>query len=395
MTATVSYGILLYSFTVFIEPMHRELGWSTAALTGAFSLAQLVSGVAAIPIGRHVDEHGARGVMTGGAMLVVLMLVWWSQVQSLWSFYVLWFALGVAMSAVLYEPAFVVVAVWFRAHRARALTVLTFLGGFASIVFVPLSAYWVVHFGWRTALLLLAAVMLAVPVLLHAIVLRHRPADVGALVDGLPAATVAVSASAPHAALDGTSASDALRTPSFRWFAMAFSVSSLMSTALSVHLVPLLLDRDFTMATAAAAMGVVGLAALPGRLIFTPLGERWSRTMVTASIFVLQAIGIGALLTWDGMPGLWIFSITFGAGFGAITPARAALIAQRFGARHYGRISGVLAFVLSIARAAAPIGASLFVVAIGPGAGYEALLVLFAGLSIVSAAGVMLADRAG
>ncbi|HLM65873.1 MAG TPA: hypothetical protein VK358_00030 [Longimicrobium sp.] len=48
-TETVSYGILQYAFPVFIAPMGAELGWSTAAVTGAFSLATLVSAAAAVP----------------------------------------------------------------------------------------------------------------------------------------------------------------------------------------------------------------------------------------------------------------------------------------------------------------------------------------------------------
>ena len=62
-TATVSYGVLVYAFAVFITPLGAELGWSKARITGAFSLAQLVAGVTAVPLGRWVDRHGARGVM--------------------------------------------------------------------------------------------------------------------------------------------------------------------------------------------------------------------------------------------------------------------------------------------------------------------------------------------
>jgi hypothetical protein len=42
---------------------------------------------------------------------------------------------------VLYEPAFVVVANWFVRKRSRALTVLTFLAGFASVIFIPLAGW--------------------------------------------------------------------------------------------------------------------------------------------------------------------------------------------------------------------------------------------------------------
>jgi hypothetical protein len=55
--------------------MQEELGWSRAALTGAFSLAQLVSGLAAIPVGRWLDQHGPRLLMTIGSCLAMLLVL--------------------------------------------------------------------------------------------------------------------------------------------------------------------------------------------------------------------------------------------------------------------------------------------------------------------------------
>lgn len=74
-TETVSYGILSYAFPVFIAPMEAELGWSRTQVTGAFSLAALVAGAAAVPVGRWVDRHGARALMTAGSVLSTLLLL--------------------------------------------------------------------------------------------------------------------------------------------------------------------------------------------------------------------------------------------------------------------------------------------------------------------------------
>jgi hypothetical protein len=52
---TTAYGVLTYAFGVFLLPMQQELGWSRTALTGAYLLAIIVSGVAAIPVGRWLD----------------------------------------------------------------------------------------------------------------------------------------------------------------------------------------------------------------------------------------------------------------------------------------------------------------------------------------------------
>jgi MFS family permease len=63
------------------------------------------------------------------------------------------------MAAVLYEPAFAVIASWYRdpAERNRALLGLTVIAGFASVIYVPLAGWLVQTHGWRQALMVLAA----------------------------------------------------------------------------------------------------------------------------------------------------------------------------------------------------------------------------------------------
>jgi len=110
---------------------------------------------------------------------------------------------------------------------------------------------------------------------------------------------------------------------------------------------------------------------------------------VTAAIFALAAAAIAILLVSRGPIAVWVFVALFGAGFGAITPARAALLAEAFGAGSYAEISGVLALVLSLARAAAPVGASaLYSASSGlPLTGYDAVLVVL----LIFAAGAAVA----
>ena len=399
-TAMVSYGALLYAFAVFITPMSDELGWSKAKITGAFSLAQLVSGLTAIPVGRWMDRRGARGLMTVGSVLAVLLLIAWSRVHSIGAFYIVWALIGVVSAAVLYEPAFVVVATWFRRDRGRALTLLTFMGGFASVVFVPLTTVLVERFGWRSALVWLAGICLVLTVIPHALVLRHRPGDLGLVPDGDAGATQA-SGTGGTAARFGrgdhrvahaeVTAREAIRTRAFRWMTVAFALSAVTTTAVFVHLVPLLRERGYSAGFAGGAMGVLGLMALPGRLVFTPLGGRWSRTAVTAAVFGMAALAIASLLLSEARVAVWLFVVMFGAGFGAITPARAALVAETFGASSYGEISGVLALVLAIARAAGPIGASVVYEASSAGAAhrYDVVLLVLLVLTLASAVAVL------
>lgn len=351
-TEAISYGVLYYAFAVFLKPMQLELGWSRSLLTGAFSLALLLSGIAGLAVGRWLDLHGPHGLMTFGSICAAGLTLAWSQTHSLLAFYLTWSAIGLVMAAVLYEPAFWVVAARFDRRRARALTVLTFVAGFASVIFVPLAGALVQAQGWRGALITLAAILAVVTIPAHALALRApRHTRLRPLSDSLPQREVTAEKSATRA--------QALRSASFWWLSAAFFLITLSSAALAAHLVPLLTERGYTPLVAASTVGAFGLAALPGRLIFTPLGDRFPRGYVNAMLFLLHALGLIALLTVPGLAGVVIFVTLFGTAFGAVTPARAGIVAELYGSANYGQINGVVAFAMTLARAVGPFAVSL------------------------------------
>ena len=118
-TETVTWGVVYYGFPVFLRPMEQDLGASRVAVTGAFSVGLGVSALAALPVGRWIDRHGARGLMTAGSCLATLLMFAWTRIESLPALYAVWFGLGVAMAATLYEPAFAAVVSWFPRDLAR------------------------------------------------------------------------------------------------------------------------------------------------------------------------------------------------------------------------------------------------------------------------------------
>ena len=345
-----SWGILYYSFSVFLDPMRDALGWSTTELTGAYSLALLLSGLTAIPVGRWLDRHGPRLLMSLGSIAAALLVVAWSSVHNLVAFYAIWVGIGVVMATVFYEPAFYVVAQWFDRLRSRALTLLTFVGGFASVIYLPLAGWLLRSYGWREALLILAAILLVGTLPVHALLLRRHPRDLGLEPDG----KVLPAGGQPHALAPSASVPQALHDPGFWWLTGSFCLVMFTAVAVTVHLIPYLIGQGYSSGFAATAAGLVGLFALPGRLIFTPLGGRIPRRYVTALIFLLQAFSIAVLLAWHSTLGVFAFVALFGSGFGAITPARAALVVELYGPGNYGSIAGMLALWVTVARAAGP-----------------------------------------
>lgn len=353
-TETVSWGIIYYAFTVFIAPMERELGWSRTELTGGFSLALLIMGAMAYPVGSWVDRYGARVLMTAGSIAAALLIVAWSRVTSLSAFYAIWAGLGVCGAAILYEPAFAVMAAWFVRRRGRALAIITFAAGLASTIFVPLSDSLLGAYGWRDAVLILGILLGAVTIPLHAIVLRRCPADLGLLPDGEDHSRLQTFV--PQVA---QTLSDALHSRYFWLLTASFSLIMLAASGIRVHFIPFLIDSGIDPSTAAVASGTIGIMQVLGRLLFAPLESRLTPRALMVGIFALQFVAVGLLIVGTSTAMIGLFIALFGMSVGATTLARPAVIAAAFGASHYGRISSILAIFLTIASTVAPVGAGL------------------------------------
>ena len=335
-TETISWGVLFYAFSVFLAPMEGELGWSRGAMTGAFSVALLLAGLAAVPVGRWLDRHGPRLLMTAGSCLASLLVLAWAAVTDLRPFYLVWAGIGLAMAAVLYDPAFATITAWFEHQRMRAITAVTLMAGLASTIFIPLADWLVTTFGWRQALVILAAILAVGTILPHALLLRAPP-------------------SGRVGKREGLLLGQALRHASFRWVVAAFCLATLANIAVGVHLVPYLEDRGYDPGFAAATAGLIGAMQVVARLVLAPLGDRASPRVLTAIVLAIQPLALAVLLLARATPGVFAFVVLFGAARGAATLVRPVLLAGLYGRAAFASIAGVLQMTVSLAQAVAPV----------------------------------------
>jgi len=354
-TETISWGVLYYAFAVYLAPMQTELGWSRGDMTGAFSLALLLAGLTAIPVGRWLDRHGPRLLMTIGSIVATLLVLAWSHVASLEQLYLVWAAIGLTMSATLYDPAFATATRWFERQRVRALTVITLMAGFASTIFIPLAGRLVQAEGWRQSLATLAVILAIGTIAPHALLLRRRPEDLGMHPDGEPMVQHRGEPVRPP----GMPVGQALRHASFRWLVVAFWLATLSTIAVGVHILPYLEDRGYDATFAVSVTGLIGAMQVLARLLLAPFGNRPNPRLLAASILALQPLSLAALLLVRTTPGVFLFVVLFGAQRGLSTLARPALLAELYGRAEYASIAGVLQFALSLAQAAAPVGAGI------------------------------------
>ncbi|MEW5878926.1 MAG: MFS transporter [Pseudomonadota bacterium] len=367
-TQIIAWGSIYYGFALLLDPLQQALAADRTTIVGAFSAALLVSGVLAPFVGRTIDRVGGRAVMTAGSIAGGVLLALLARVESAGALYAVWIGLGAAMAATLYEPAFAVLTQVFRAGYRRAITLLTLFGGFASTVFWPLATALIERYGWRDALLVLAALNLVVCAPLHAWLLpgRGRPAP----------ATKSTDAAA-------RTLGEVLAERSFYLLAFAFLAHALVVAAMGVHLIAMLVAKGLTPLAAAGVGAIVGPMQVLGRLAEFTVSRRLSAVQVGRVAVLLQPLALIAFLAADGgLSMLALFALLYGTGNGALTIVRGTVPVELYGRAHYGAVTGALATPGLLARAAGPLVAAA--IASLPG-GYPAALWTLAALGAAGA----------
>jgi predicted MFS family arabinose efflux permease len=283
------------------------------------------------------------------------------------------------MAMALYDAATAVIVAWFDAERRpKAILAMILVAGFASTVFMPLTGLLEHRYGWRSTLLVLAAVYAAVALPLHALVVRRPPVPA----ERHPAAAdAAVRVAAVRAAR---------RDLRFWCLAGAFVAHSAAMSTMTVHLVGFLVHAGHPATFAATTAGLLGVLSVSGRLLLTGARRRLPLTTAVAAIFAVQA-GAAAALPWLAATrtGAIIGVVAFGVGFGVASLAAPALLTERYGATGYATIAGTLNTPVTLAKATAPLAAAT----VAGTAGYPAVLLTSAAACALAAVGILARTR--
>jgi len=362
-TEITSWGVLYYAFTVLSGRICAETGWSAPAVTAAFSAGLITSALSGIVVGRLLDRHGPRWIMTIGSVLGVLAIPAVVAAPNYPCFVAAWVFAGLAMSAVFYAPAFAALTRFFAHDAVRALTALTLAAGFSSTVFAPLTAVLSNHLSWRETYLVLAAVLAVVTVPAHLVGLRRAwpPIDV------------------PHALEAPTRTA---RSRPFLALMAAFALAALASYAVIVNLVPLMAERGISTSAAAVALGLGGAGQVLGRLGYQTMVRRIGAVPRTVVVMAGVAATTALLGLFTSYVALVLVTVAAGMVRGVMTLLQATAVTERWGATHYGRLSGWLSAPIMISTALGPfVGAALATMLHG----YAAMFLALGVLAVVAA----------
>lgn len=390
----LSYGCGSFVFSLFVNPLQSTFGWGRGQVMVGFTIFFVVQGVISPLVGRLVDRHGPRRVIPLGAVVMGLGFLLVSRTSELAGFYVSYVIIGAGSAGMGIVPSSALISNWFKRRRGIALGVMSAGLGAGGVVMAPLVAQLLENYDWRTAYFAMAVIIWVVSIPLALALIRTRPSDLGLHPDGdAQSRELLPSSGSTGSDSQGLSLRQASKTAAIWLIGISFFVSGFSNTGALHAPVPFLEDIGFPTATAAAALGALGLGSATGKVFFGWLCDRIPPKHASAIGLALQLGGILVLLTIraDSSQALiWTYALLLGFGVGSWFPTMSMLVSRTFGLAYYGSVFGVIAFLESAGTAIGPLFAGLMFDATGT---YYHAFVTFALLYAIAIPAILLVRR--
>jgi MFS family permease len=363
LTALVSAGAV-GAPGVFIVPLQKEFGWTTAEISSALSIRFMLFGLMAPFAAALMNRYGLRNVTLSALTIVASALVLSLAMTQVWQLVLLWgvvVGIGTGMTALVLGAT--VAARWFTARRGLVVGILTASSATGQLVFLPLLASVTDHMGWRVGLGMMCG-MLGVAAFAVLMVMRDRPGDVGLRPFGdlstqpLPAPP---SNKVPIMAAALGTLRDASKTRAF-WvlFATFFICGASTNGLVQVHLIPMCLDYGIPQVTAASLLAAMGIFDFFGTIVSGWLSDRFDNRFLLFWYYGLRGLSLVSLpFTNFSFYGLSLFAMFYGLDWIATVPPTVRLTTQRFGAERTNLVFGWIFAGHQLGAATAAFGAGL------------------------------------
>jgi predicted MFS family arabinose efflux permease len=232
-----------------------------------------------------------------------------------------------------------VISAWF--YRKRGLAIgLVMAGTGLGYTYVPVLVRYVIDaYSWRAAYFVLAGIIAFIALPLIYVWMRESPRELGLRPDGDPPDAPPPAATSRDVGLEPA---QILRRREFWILVSVLIVLSFALHGLLAHLVPMLVDRGMTSATAASVAAVEGVTVMLARVLVGHLMDRFFAPRVAMTFFVLSALGLVAFAAGavDGLA--YSAAILVGLSLGAEVDMVAYLAGRYFGLKSFGATFGLL-----------------------------------------------------
>ncbi|WP_219921919.1 MFS transporter [Brevibacterium oceani] len=359
----VCWGLLYYSLPVAVTPISADMGWSHTTVTAALTLGLIVSALMGPTVGRMLDDRGPRLIMGTGTLVGVAALGLVAIAPNLPVFFAAWVLAGFAQAATLYPPAFAIITRWYGEERTKPLTTITLVGGLASTVFAPIIAWLIDALGWRGTYAVLAGLLAVLALPMHLFFLNRTWTDEAAGRAERPSRTQLRTVT---------------RHPRFITLQIAVAIATFTLFAVTINIIPLIIERGAGYSLAALALGLVGFGQVAGRFGYPNLERHTSTRTRTVILFASGAVGLWLLAFIPGPVWLLIgIAMVTGGVRGCMTLLQATAVSDRWGTENYGAINGVFVAPITAGTALAPVAGPALAGVLG---GYPLMAVAMAGL---------------
>jgi predicted MFS family arabinose efflux permease len=320
----LSMGIR-HGFGLWLQPVTMERGWTRETFAFAMAIQNLCWGLAGPLAGGLADRFGAFRVLLVGALLYASGLVTMALATSGLAFTSgAGLLLGLAQSGTTYAVVYGVIARQVAPERRSwAMGVAAAAGSFGQFLMVPLDSWLIGYTGWQNALFLLACMVLLILPL--AFGLREPPqAAAAGPQQGMMAAV-----------------REACGYRSFQWLTAGYFVCGFQVVFIGVHMPSYLKDKGLGPEVATIALMLIGLFNIAGTYGAGALGQRMPKRYILSSIYFLRAVVISAFVLLPlSATSVYLFSACMGVLWLSTVPPTNAIVAQIFGVRHMGMLSG-------------------------------------------------------
>jgi MFS family permease len=363
LTALISAGAV-GAPGVFIVPLQKEFGWTTAQISSALSIRFVLFGLMAPFAAALLNRYGLRNVTLAALLTVVSALVLSLAMTEVWQLVLLWgvvVGIGTGMTALVLGAT--VAARWFTARRGLVVGILTASAATGQLLFLPLLASLTDRMGWRVALGLMCG-MLSIAAFAVLMVMRDRPSDVGLRPFGdegtqplpLPPANNAPIMTAALGTLRDVAGSRVF------WilFATFFICGASTNGLVQVHLIPMCLDFGIPQVQAASLLAAMGVFDLFGTIGSGWLSDRYDNRWLLFWYYGLRGLSL-LFLPFSNFSfyGLSLFAMFYGLDWIATVPPTVRLTAQRFGLERANLVFGWIFAGHQLGAGVAAFGAGL------------------------------------
>jgi MFS family permease len=351
-TLSIAFGIW-YSYSVFFISIVNEFGWNRASASSIFSVFLIFHALTGLLAGFLQDRYGPRIVIPAGTCILACALVLTSRSNSLWQFIMTYGVLaGASVSLMGFTSHSAFLPNWFERKRGLAVGIATSGIGFGMLVIVPLVERVIALFGWRSAYVFLAAIVLLIVGPLNAVLSRRSPADLNLHPDGdhkdqhtgRPRPLMIMKIIDSEWASRDWTLRKAIQTRRFWFLAATFFCLSYAYQGTLLHSISAMVDSGSARQVAAAYFGLLGIAGSVGKILFGSLSDRFGRERANTVGVITAAAGIFCLINTTAANSLLplVFALLFGLGYGAAAPLMPSLSADIFIGRSFGLIFAMI-----------------------------------------------------